>query len=309
MRAITVQTFGGPDALEIVELPVPEPGPGQVRIRVAAAPAQPVDVGTRAGNYASFLPELDRYTFGWDVAGTVDALGPGADGFAVGDAVIGLSDWFAHQAGTQAEYVVLPATALAVPPAGVSLVDASTLPLNAQTALQALGELGLSAGDTLAVTGAAGAVGAFAVELAARRGLRVAAIAGPQDEKLVRALGAEWFVPRSDDPASAVREVVPGGVDGLFDPALVGAPALAAVRDGGVYLNAASPLAPAGERGISTGGVKVRSDGAQLADLVALVEQGALTLRVAGTYAFEDAVTVHELLAKGGIRGRLVYVP
>ena len=127
------------------------------------------------------------------------------------------------------------------------------------------------------------------MQLAAHRGLRVVAIAGPQDEQLVRDLGAEWFVARSDDPAGAVRAVVPGGVDGVFDPALLGAPALAAVRDGGSYLNAASPLAPAPERGITTGGVSVHSDGAELAELVRLVESGVLTLRVADTYAFEDA--------------------
>jgi NADPH:quinone reductase-like Zn-dependent oxidoreductase len=147
------------------------------------------------------------------------------------------------------------------------------------------------------------------VQLAAARGLRVVAIAGPRDEGFVRDVGAEWFVPRSDDPGRAVRAVLPDGVDGLFDPALIGAPTLAAVRDGGVYLNAAPPLAPPGERDISTGGVSVHSDGAQLADLVALVEQGALTLRVAGTYPFEQATTVHERLAQGGVRGRLVYVP
>jgi NADPH:quinone reductase len=309
MRAVTVSTYGGPDALQVADLPTPEPGAGDVRIRVAAAPAQPVDLGTRSGNYAAFLPELGRLTLGWDVAGTVDAVGAGVDGFAAGDPVIGLSDWFATNVGTQAEYVVLPAAALASPPANVSTVEASTLPLNAQTASQALDQLDLPTGATLAVTGAAGAVGGFAVQLAARRGLRVVAIAGPADEVLVRELGAQWFVARSDDPAGAVRAVLPDGVDGLLDPALVGAPTLGAIRDGGRYLNAAPPLAPAGERGISTGGVMVHSDGAELAGLVALVDKGELTLRVAGTFPLEEAPAVHERLARGGVRGRLVYVP
>ncbi|GIJ43167.1 NADPH:quinone reductase [Virgisporangium aliadipatigenens] len=308
MRALTFHEYGPPSVLRVDEVPLPAPAGGEVRIRVAAAPAQPVDAATRAGVFAGRGPDTTGRTLGWDVAGTVDAVGDGVTGFAVGDEVVGLSDWFAPGNGAQAEYVVLPAAAVARAPAGVSAVEASTLPLNAQTASQALDLLDLPAGATLAVTGAAGSVGGYAVELAIHRGLRVVAIAGAADEEWLRGRGAT-FVRRADAVGDAVRAVVPEGVDGFFDPAGVGAPALGAVRDGGRYVIAVGTRPPAGERGISTAVVMVHSDGAELARLAGLVESGALTLRVAGAYPLEDAATVHELLAKGGVRGRLVFVP
>jgi NADPH:quinone reductase-like Zn-dependent oxidoreductase len=309
MRAVTIRGFGGPETLEIVDLPVPVPGPGEVRVRVAAAPAQPVDIGTRSGTYARLLTATERYTLGWDMAGRVDEVGPDVTGFAPGDPVIGLSDWFQSHAGAQAEYVVLPASALATPPANVSTLDGATLPLNAHTAWQSLDRLSLPTGATIAITGAAGAVGGFAVRLAVLRGLRVVAIAAASDEAAVRAQGAEWFVARSADPAGAMRAVRPEGVDAVYDPAEIGAATLGAIRDGGGYLTTAPMRAPAAERGIVPAGVLVHSDGAELARLVALVEQGELRLPVAGTYPLEQAAAAHERLAKGGLRGRLVFIP
>src|SRR2546429_2028541 len=210
MRAAVFGPWGDRAAPRAPALPVPPVGPGQVRVRVEAARVPPVDLFTRAGGFAAALPEREHYVLGWDFAGTVDAVGTGVTGFAAGDAVVGLSDWFDTQIGAQAEYIVLGADALAPAPAGLSPVEASTLPLNALTAQQALDLLGLAEGQTLGVTGAAGAVGAFAVELAVRRGLRVYGIAGPQDEEFVRGPGAR-FVPRTDDPAGALRAAVPGG--------------------------------------------------------------------------------------------------
>jgi NADPH:quinone reductase-like Zn-dependent oxidoreductase len=304
MRAVVVPSYGEPDVLTVADLPVPPVGPGQVRVRVQAAPVHPVDLFVRGGGFAAALPKRDVYVLGWDFAGAVDAVGSGVTGFAAGDAVVGLSDWFDTQIGAQAEYVVLGADALAAVPAGLTPVEASTLPLNALTAAQALDQLGLAEGRTLGVTGAAGAVGAFAVELAVRRGLRVFGIAGPQDEEFVRGLGAT-FVPRTDDPAGALRAAVPGGVDGLLDAAVVGVPAIGAVRDGGAFAAVVEPAAPPTERGIRVHPIHVHSDGAQLAELLG----GGLVARVAATYPFEEAARAHERLAKGGVRGRLVLVP
>jgi NADPH:quinone reductase-like Zn-dependent oxidoreductase len=308
VRAVAVSSFGDPEVLAVIDVPQPEPGAGQVRIRVQAAPVHPVDLGTRAGAFAALLPEQPRYFLGWDLAGTVDAVGEGVREFTPGQAVIGLSDWFASLVGTQAEYVVLNASAVALAPTNAAPAEAATIPLNALTAAQALDLLKLSAGQSVAITGAAGAVGGYAVELAVQRGLRVYAIAGQQDEAFLTGLGAT-FIARSDDPAAAVRAVLPEGVDGLFDTALVGAPALGAVRDGGSFVNVYAPLAPEAERDIAVAGVFVQSNGAQLAELVKLAEQGKLSLRVAQTYPFEEAARAHEALAKGGVRGRLVLVP
>lgn len=222
MRALVARD----GAVRVVEVAEPEPGPGQVRIRVEAAAVNPVDLFTAAGALADggLMPHLETYALGWDVAGVVDGTGPGVTGVRPGERVIGLSDRLTEPLKTQADLVVLDETAVAPAPAGVAAPEASTLPLNALTAVQALDLAGLAEGETLLVTGAAGGVGGYLVELAAARGLRVAAVAAPGDEALVRGFGAEWFVPRGADLAAAVRAVVPGGVHGLVDAAVVACP-------------------------------------------------------------------------------------
>ena len=160
------------------------------------------------------------------------------------------------------------------------------------------------------MTGAAGAVGGFAVELAAGRGLRVVAVAGEDDEEQVRAMGARWFVPRSAQRlGTAVRELVPGGMDGAIDAAVLGAAAFDAVRGGGAFAALVAGGTPAPQRGTTVFHTWIRADGARLADLVALVAAGRLTLRVAETLPLEQVATVHERVAKGGLRGRVVLVP
>ncbi|GAB7188736.1 NADP-dependent oxidoreductase [Kitasatospora sp. Ki12] len=312
MRAVVVREFGGPEALELVEVALPEPGRGQVRVRVAAAGVNPVDAVTRAGVLAGAGLMAPRAVtgIGWDVAGVVDAVGPGVTGFAPGQRVVGLRDRLDVDLGAYAEHIVLDAGALAPLPASVSFERAATLPLNGLTALQALDLLDLPAGSTVLVTGAAGAVGGFAVELAAQRGLRVAALAGEGDETLVRALGAQWFVPRTaDDVAAAVRELVPGGVDGAVDAALLGVRALGAVRGRGAFVAVAGGSEPVGLRGIRVANVWITADGPALAGLAALAGEGRLTLRVADTLPLERAREAHERLAAGGLRGRLVLTP
>jgi NADPH:quinone reductase-like Zn-dependent oxidoreductase len=159
------------------------------------------------------------------------------------------------------------------------------------------------------VTGAAGAVGGFAVELAVARGLRVVAVAGAEDEPLVRRLGAESFVPRTARLGEAVRALVPGGVDGVLDTAVAGAAAHDAVRSGGAFAAVVAGGAPTPLRGTRVFAQWIRADGARLADLVALAETGSLTLRVAGTLPLDQVAAAHERLARGGLRGRLVLVP
>ena len=308
MRAVTFGEYGGPDVLRIDERPLPTPGPGQLRVRVRAAAVQPVDLAVRAGAFAELVGR-PPFVPGWDVAGTVDAVGAGVTGFRPGDEVVGLNHWFRREGtGTHAEYALLEATGTAAAPAGVEPAAAATLPLNALTAAQALDLTGLADGASLALTGAAGAVGGFAAQLAVQRGLTVYAVAGARDEEFVRGLGAV-LVPRADDVAGAVLAAAGGPVDALYDPAFLGAAALGAVRDGGTFVAGAGPLAPPPERGIRTTGVEVEPDAARLAGLVRLAERGGLALRVAGTYPLEEVATAHALLAKGGVRGRLVLTP
>ncbi|MER7862848.1 NADP-dependent oxidoreductase [Amycolatopsis japonica] len=310
MRAVVVRRFGGPEVLEFAEVPVPSPGPGQVRVKVAAAAVNPVDAGTRTGflTEAGIVPPREVLGIGWDVAGTVDAVGDDVTGFAVGDSVIGLRDRPSAALGTYAEFVVLDADALAAAPRTASAEEAATLPLNGLTAVQALDLLDLPPGATVLVTGAAGAVGGYAVTLAKARGFRVVAVAGSADEALVRGFGAEVFVPRGDFLADRVRALIPGGVDAALDTALLGLEALDAVANRGRFVVFAAGAAPIPLRGITVEHVWIRADGAALTGLATLVDDGTLALRVADTLPLGEAVKAHELLAAGGLRGRLVLI-
>ncbi|MGW3497055.1 NADP-dependent oxidoreductase [Streptomyces sp. NPDC001020] len=298
MRAAVVRLFGGPEAVEIVETGVPEPGAGQVRIKVAAAALNPVDGAMRAGVFGEAGRQVG---LGWDAAGTVDAVGVGADGaWNVGDEVVALAYGTTKPLGTHAEYVVVDTDAVAKAPSTVDAVHAATLPLNALTAVQALDLLGLAPGGSLLVTGAAGAVGGFAVQLAAHRGISVTALARETDEELVLSLGASRFI---------TGEVVePASVDAVLDAALLGERALEWVRDGGSYVGVMPGAHPASVRGVRTTAVEVSPDGTRLAELARLVDEEVLTLRVAETYALDEAAKAHTRLAEGGVRGRLVLV-
>jgi NADPH:quinone reductase-like Zn-dependent oxidoreductase len=296
MRAAVVRTFGGPEAVELVDAELPEPAARQVRIKVAAAGVNPVDAGVRAGVFGGAGKRLG---LGWDVAGVVEAVGV-ASGWNVGDEVVALAYGTAKTLGTHADLVVVDAGAVAAAPRSVDVVHAASLPLNALTAAQALDRLGLEPGQNLLITGAAGAVGGYAVQLAARLGVSVTALAREGDEELVRSLGADRFV--SDG-------VAPRSVDAVLDAAILGADALDWVRDGGAFMGVIPGAHPASVRGVRTSAVEVSADGARLAELVALVDEGALTTRVAGTYALDEAVKAHARLAEGGLRGRLVLVP
>jgi NADPH2:quinone reductase len=311
MKAVVIRRFGGPEVLQIADVPLQQPGRGQVRVRVEAAAVNPVDVATRAGWLADagLMVADDQIGIGWDLAGVVDAVGPAVDGYEVGDPVIGMRHLLSEPIGAQAEQLVLDSDAIAPAPRRASFVEASTLPLNGLTALQALDLLELQPGEWLLVTGAAGALGGFALQLAALRGLRTIAVASGEDESLVRRLGAHEFVARTAHLGAAVRGVRPGGVDGALDAALVGVTALDAVRDGGSFVAVSAGAAPPPLRGTRVQNVWIRSDAAQLTDLAALVDAGHLALRVAATHALVDVAAAHRRLAAGGLRGRIVLTP
>ncbi|WP_141206371.1 NADP-dependent oxidoreductase [Streptomyces griseorubiginosus] len=295
MRAAVVRTFGGPEAVEVVETALPEPAAGQIRIKVAGAALNPVDLGVRGGFFGGEGKDLG---LGWDVAGTVDAVG--AEGsWSVGESVVALYHGLTKDVGTHAEYVVVDADAVAKAPVTVDAVHAATLPLNALTAVQALDLLELAEGQSLLVTGAAGAVGGFAVQLASRQGVSVTGLAREGDEEFVRSLGAAEF---TTAPGA-------GGYDAVLDTAVLGEAALAWVRDGGAYVGVRPGAHPGSVRGVRTASVSVTADGARLAELVGLVDEGVLTLRVAETYPLDAVAEAHARLEKGGVRGRLVLVP
>ncbi|HYZ55962.1 MAG TPA: zinc-binding dehydrogenase [Streptosporangiaceae bacterium] len=214
--------------------------------------------------------------------------------------------WGAHRA--YAERVVVPAESVARVPAGAMDVEAATLPMNALTVRLALDTLALGPGQTLAVTGAAGAVGGYAVQLGKADGLRVVADASEADEQLVRDLGADIVVRRGKEFAGRVREAVPEGADGLIDGALLDELVVPAVRDGGRIATVRGFQGPE-ERSITFHPVMVRDYAREQAKLDRLrqqVEDGQVTLRVARTFPAEQAAEAHRILEAGGTRGRLI---
>ncbi len=313
MRAVGVTEFGGPEALEIVELPDPVPGPGQVLVDVAAAAVNPTDTFTRNGARADALrKDPPPYVPGMDVAGTVAALGDGtADpGLAVGDRVMGIVVPGGSHGGYSSR-VALPVGSVVPSPAGTTDVEAATLPMNGLTARLALDLLDLPAGATLAVTGAAGAFGGYVVQLAHADGLRVVADASAADEELVRGLGADVVVRRGDDVADRIREAVPEGVAGIADGSVQGDLLVPALADGGRIATVRGYAGPEGGsgRGITWHPVSVRSYAENRAALDRLREQtekGELTPRVADAIPAERAGEAHARLEAGGVRGRLV---
>ncbi|MFJ5274524.1 NADP-dependent oxidoreductase [Streptomyces sp. NPDC088358] len=317
MKAVGVFRYGEPEALEVVDLPVPEVGAGQIRVRVHAAAVNPSDVLLRRGYIDQLLAGrlTPPYRPGMDAAGVVDEIGPGTvTDLKAGDRVMAIVIPIDPSGGAYAQYIVLDARQVVRAPAGTTHTEASTLPMNGLTARRALDVLGLVPGDWIAVTGAAGAVGGYVVQLAKADGLRVVADAAPADEKLVRSLGADRIVPRGAGIAGRVREVVPGGVDALVDAAVMGAEALAAVRPGGQIALVRSEGEPGTPLPDEHGNVTVRHvfvpdyrhANDKLDALRVLAEEGRITLRVAQEFPAERAADAHRRFEAGGVRGRLV---
>jgi NADPH:quinone reductase-like Zn-dependent oxidoreductase len=308
VRVVGVVAYGGPEALAVHELPDPVPGPGEVRVRVHAATVNPTDTMMRAGHQAALIGDRPPpWVPGMEIAGVVDAVGSGV-AWSVGDPVFGITSPAIPTGGGYAERVVLSGESVARVPRGLSYADAATLPMNGLTVRQALDLLALRPGQVLGVTGAAGAVGRYAVELGKVDGLRVIASAAPADAADLLALGADACVLRGEGWVEAMTEAAGGPVDGLVDAALVGVEALGAVRDGGGLAAVRAP-GYGGERGITVYQVGVRgylTHGRALAELSRLAGERRLTTKVAAVVPLEDAGAAHARLAQGGLRGRQV---
>ena len=306
MLVIGVVSFGGPEALAVHEVPDPHPGPGEVRIRVRAAAVSPTDTLLRAGGQ-ELGGRRPPYVPGMDAAGTVDEVGEGS-AWRVGDAVMAIALPRGEHGGAYAELLVAPDDSIARIPANTDFAAASTLPMNGLTALQALEVLDLEPGRTLAVTGAAGTLGNYVVELAEHQGLTVVADAADQDLELVESLGADHVVARGDDVAERIREFFPEGVDALVDAAVLNERAAPAVRDGGRFATVRNWDGDPG-RGITVHRISAPREhrsGHKLELLRRWVEEGVLTLRVADVLPAAEAAEAHRRLEAGGVRGRLV---
>jgi NADPH:quinone reductase-like Zn-dependent oxidoreductase len=310
MKAIGIMKFGGPEALEVLDLPEPQPGPGEVRIRVHAATVNPTDVALRSGAYGQGLAnQQPPYIPGMDAAGVIDALGDGTDGrLKVGDKVVAIVLPTSPTKGAYAEQIVVPAASVVPMPAQADFAAASALLMNALTVRLALDALALRPGQTLAVTGAAGSVGGFAIQLGKADGLRVIADASAADRDLVKSLGADIVVERGDDLAEKILAEMPEGVDGVIDAALFHERIVPAIASGGGLATVRGWNEPV-PRGIVVHPVFVGSGATETAKLDRLRQQaeaGVLSLRVAKVLPASSAAEAHRLLEAGGVRGRLV---
>jgi NADPH:quinone reductase-like Zn-dependent oxidoreductase len=297
-RTAVVRTPGGPDSIEIIDVPVVEPGPGHVRVEVAAAAVNPVDLALAAGVFHRLgLVHQPAHTgLGWDFAGTVAAAGPDVD-LPVGSRIAGLIDGFDRDFGTYAEQLVVRASDTALVPDGLDLAAAATVPLNGLAAAQLVDLLGDGGGRSLLVTGAAGAVGGYVVALAQDRGWRVTGLARTEDEEFVRGLGADF-----------TAEASPGW-DAVADGAVLQEQGVALVRDGGLFLGVQPSAVPAGERGVTVQVVVTQPDGARLAQLLDATASGHLPARVHTVLPLDQVAVAHRAVAKGGVRGRYVLQP
>ncbi len=309
MKAARFHEVGGPEVLQYGEIEQPRPGAGQVRIRVAASAFNAADNGMRAG----FLPipiELPHVP-GYDVSGTIDALGDDVEGLEVGQPVIGFLPMTAD--GGAAEYVVAPAEAVVAAPTLIPLADAAALPSVALTAWQALFDDGrLAAGQRVLIVGAGGVVGKYAIALAKRAGAHVIATASPRSADAVRTAGADEIIDRTAD---APHEATPGRVDVLLNLAPIEpdefTTLVSLVRDGGrVVSTTAWMAAPADEsRGVDSRIVFVLPNRDRLQQLVELVDAGELTVEVTRRIPLTELPALHAEAAAGRIAGKVIVIP
>jgi NADPH:quinone reductase-like Zn-dependent oxidoreductase len=309
MKAMRFHVTGEPGVLQLDDVETPTPGSGEVRIRVEASAFSPADNGIRAGILP--IPVTLPHTPGYDVSGTIDALGDDVSGFTVGDRVIGFLPMTAP--GAAAEFVIAPANVLAAAPSSIPLADAAAISSVALTAWQALfDEASLAEGQTVLIVGAGGAVGGFAIGLAKHAGAHVIATASERSHKSVRAAGADVVI---DHTRESVLDAVTEPVDVLLnlapiDPdeftALVGL-----VRDGGVVVSTTAWMpAPSDEsRGVRSVVMYVRSNAERLARIVSLVDEGVLRVEIARRVPLAELADIHQQAADGTLRGKVIVLP
>jgi NADPH:quinone reductase-like Zn-dependent oxidoreductase len=305
MKAVRIPRYGGPEVLVYEDAPRPTPGPGEVLLRVQAVAVNPIDWKVRAGHLQQLLQHRLPLIPGWDVSGVVETTGPGAEGWRAGDEVFALLD--KARDGAYAEFAIAQASWLARKPASVDHVRAASVPVAGLAAWQSLFDAGgLASGQRVFITGAAGSVGGFAVQLAKHRGASVLAGVAAADAAAARALGADVVV----DLADGRFEDAVSGVDLVLD--VIGGEiqerAYAVLHRGGTLVSTVGIAAPekAAALGVAAKAFVVEPSGAQLAQLAALLEAGVVTTNVGTVLPLARASEAHELVQSGRARGKVV---
>jgi NADPH:quinone reductase-like Zn-dependent oxidoreductase len=308
MKAVVFHEYGDPDVLHYEDVDTPVPAAGQVRVRVAATTFNGVDGNIRAGLMQGPMPLTLPHIPGLDLAGTVEALGEDVRGLGVGDQVVGFLPFVVD--GASAEFVLTPAESLTAAPTSIPLADAAALPLVGVTAWQALFDhAALTAGQRILIVGAGGAVGGYAVRLAKTASAYVIATGSPRSREQLTKLGADEVI---DHTTTQVATAVSEPVDVLLNLAPIDPEEFATlaglVRGGGVVVSTTVWMpAPADEkRGVRGIDLFVRSDAAQLSELVARVDRGELRVEVAERVALTDLASVHARAATRTLTGKVV---
>ena len=310
MRALHVPAVGEHERLS--EVPVPAVRRGTVLVRVRAAALNAVDNVIAVGMLTARWPRAYPVILGRDAAGVVAAVGPGVDHVRVGDEVFGTVGLTPPiQAGTLAEYALMPAASVAVKPAGLDFVTAAAIPFAGTVATAAVRAVDPLPGETVLVNGASGGVGSFAVQLlAARRATVVATGTADSTERLLR-LGAATVVDHTVAPvAGQVRRAYPAGVDGLIDLVAytAGTLPLPAVARGGKVVSTLGSADPEALAVLGLTGPELVADTGReligrLADQVAA---GRLTVDVTAVLSLEQAADGLRTIATGNARGKIV---
>lgn len=311
MKAVTFEEFGGPDKLQITEKPDPLPGEREVVVAVTASTVNPTDLANLGGARAQLMKDLSPpYTAGMDFSGRVVSVGEGVSSLAVGQPVIGVVNPRRPSGGAHAELISVPAVSVAPLQEGTDLIAAATVPMNALTGMLCLELLGLRAGHTILITGAAGMLGSLSIELALLDGLNVLGNAGEADRDFLTGLGLETILPRDDGLEEALRAACPEGVDGVIDCALIGQRISPLVRDGGGVVSVRRAYEIDDPR-LKISYVQVTSgmeDHDKIARIGRLLDEGCLTPRVArdGVFPFSEAPDAYRMAQRRGLRGRVV---
>jgi NADPH:quinone reductase-like Zn-dependent oxidoreductase len=312
MHAVVQGGYGGPEVLDVKEVPRPEPGPGQVLVRVAAAGVNPADWKTRAGaeGHRFFTPP---FTPGLDLAGIVEAAGPDAAGFEPGQPVYGM---VFPPRGAQAEYTLTAAGMLAAVPQGVDLVQAGALATAGLTAWQALVNTAqVDSGTRILIHAAAGGVGHLAVQIARARGAYVIATASPGKHDFLHRLGAHETI---DYTTADFSQALASNVDVVLDPIGndYGPLSLRLLEKQGIYVDVRQPnpyreelRALADELHVRYADVTVSPNTADLTALIGLAVSGQLQVAVERTLPLASVATAQELIQAGRTTGKIVLIP
>ncbi len=308
MRAISQDEYGTPEVLQETELPRPQPGPSEILVSVRAAGLNPTDWKHRAQRV--FLDRLPL-VLGWDVSGTVEAVGFGVTLFKPGDEVFGMLP-YPHGVGAHAEYVTGPARAFTHKPASIDHVQAGALPLAALTAYQALVDAAqVKPGQRVLVHAAAGGVGHLAVQIAKSLGAYVIGTASAPKHEFLRSLGADEVIDyRSVDFRDAVRDV-----DVVLDPVSgdTRVRSLDVLRPGGVLVSLLPGTDPeeaakAEARGVRVETLLVEADQAGMKTVAELAASGALRAHIEEVFPLAEAAKAHALGETGRTSGKIVLV-